>query len=237
LKGKGTMIKKKKLAIIGASGHGKVVADAALTGGWDEIMFFDDAWPELTEVGVWQVVGNTRQLLEQGVCFEGAVVAIGDNLIRLEKQHKIEQAGIPLVTIIHPSAVVSPYSEIGKGSVVFAGAVINAFAKIGYGCIINTGSTIDHDCVLADGVHVSPGAHLGGNVHVGKAAWVGIGSSVRQCIQIGENVVVGAGAAVVNDIEPGFTVIGVPARAMTKRTLVRLLLPEREDMSMLLMKE
>ncbi len=206
-----------RLAILGASGHGKVVADAALMGDWDEILFFDDAWPELTEVGVWRVVGNTRQLLEQAGCFEGAVVAIGNNVIRLEKQHELEQTGIQLVTIIHPSAVVSPYSEIGKGSVVFAGAVINAFATIGIGCIINTGSTIDHDCALADGVHVSPGAHVGGNVHVGKAAWVGIGSSVRQCIKIGENVVVGAGAAVVNDIEPGLTVIGVPARAMMKR--------------------
>jgi sugar O-acyltransferase (sialic acid O-acetyltransferase NeuD family) len=212
------MIKMKRLAILGASGHGKVVADAALMGDWDEILFFDDAWPELTEVGVWMVVGNTQRLLEQALCFEGAIVAIGDNLIRLEKQHELEQTGIQLLTIIHPSAVVSPYSEIGKGSVVFAGAVINAFATIGIGCIINTCSTIDHDCVLADGVHVSPGAHLGGNVHVGKAAWVGIGSSVRQCIQIGENVVVGAGAAVVNDIEPGLTVIGVPARAMTKRS-------------------
>ncbi len=210
-------MKKKRLAIVGASGHGKVVADAALKGGWDEILFFDDAWPELTEVGVWQVIGNTRQLQEQAVCFDGAVVAIGNNMIRLDKQYELEQTGIQLVTIIHPSATVSPYSVIGKGSVVFAGAVVNAFATIGIGCIINTGSTIDHDCLLADGVHVSPGAHLGGNVHIGKAAWVGIGSSVKQFIQIGENVVVGAGAAVVNDIESGLTVIGVPARAMMKR--------------------
>ncbi len=211
------MIKKKRLAILGASGHGKVVADAALKGDWDEIIFFDDAWPELSEVGSWQVVGNSLQLLEQAVCFEGVVVAIGDNLIRIRKQHELEQTGIQIVTIIHPAAVVSSYSEIGNGCVVFAGAVINAFATIGCGCIVNTGSSIDHDCLLSDGVHVSPGAHLGGNVHVGKAAWIGIGASVKHSIQIGENVVVGAGAAVVNDIESGLIVVGVPARVMMKR--------------------
>ena len=208
---------KKRLAILGASGHGKVVADAALKGEWDEIIFFDDAWPELTEVGPWQVIGNSRHLLERSLNFDGAVIAIGNNMIRLEKQHEVEQVGMQLVTIIHPSAIVSSYSKIGIGSVVFAGAVINAFATIGCGCIINTGSTIDHDCVLADGVHISPGAHLAGMVTVGKAAWIGIAASVNQCIHIGDHVMVGAGAAVINDIESDVTVVGVPARKMILR--------------------
>ncbi|TLU86007.1 MAG: acetyltransferase [Chlorobium sp.] len=204
-----------KLAIIGASGHGKVVADAALCSGWDEVIFFDDAWPELSKVGIWKVIGNTRKLLEQGENIGKVVVAIGNNAIRLEKQQSLQIANIPLATIIHPSAIISPFSEIGSGSVVFAGAVINPFAQIGSGCIINTGSSIDHDCWIADGVHISPGAHLGGNVHVGRATWLGIGTSVKHGIHIGENVIVGAGAAVVNDIASGLTVVGVPAREIT----------------------
>jgi sugar O-acyltransferase (sialic acid O-acetyltransferase NeuD family) len=211
------MIIKKRLAILGASGHGKVVADAALMGGWDEVVFFDDAWPQLTEVEVWQVVGNTRQLIDRAVRIDGAVVAIGNNVIRLEKQYELEKTGVQLVTIIHPTAVVSSFSEIGKGSVVFAGAVINAFATIGCACIINTSSTIDHDCLLADGVHISPGAHVAGMVTIGQAAWIGIGASVKHCIHIGDNVLVGAGAVVVNDIESGLTVVGVPAREVIRK--------------------
>jgi sugar O-acyltransferase (sialic acid O-acetyltransferase NeuD family) len=211
------MIIKKRLAILGASGHGKVVADAALMGGWDEVVFFDDAWPQLTEVEVWQVVGNTRQLIDRAVRIDGAVVAIGNNVIRLEKQYELEKTGVQLVTIIHPTAVVSSFSEIGKGSVVFAGAVINAFATIGCACIINTSSTIDHDCLLADGVHISPGAHVAGMVTIGQTAWIGIGASVKHCIHIGDNVLVGAGAVVVNDIESGLTVVGVPAREVIRK--------------------
>lgn len=203
--------KMKRLAILGASGHGKVTADAALLSGWGEVTFFDDAWPKLTMVGSWPVNGNSAMLLDYTAYIDGAIVAIGNNAIRLEKQKDLEDAGISVVTVIHPSATVSPFSEIGMGSVVFAGAVINAFARIGRSCIINTGSSIDHDCVLANGVHVSPGAHLGGGTHVGRASWIGIGAVVRQCIYIGENVMVGAGAAVVKDIGAGLTVVGVPA--------------------------
>lgn len=207
----------KKLAILGASGHGKVVADAALMSGWDEVLFYDDAWPEISQLGPWKVVGNTSELLEHKERFDGAVVAIGNNVQRLEKLHTLEEAEIKLVTIIHPSAVISSFAEIGFATVVVAGAIVNPFAKIGHGCIINTGSTIDHDCVLADGVHVSPGVYLGGNVNVGRASWIGIGSCVRHSLTIGTNVIVGAGAAVINNIESYLIVTGVPACKMSSQ--------------------
>ena len=203
-----------RLALLGASGHGKVVVDTALMVGCEEVIFFDDAWPDKTTVGPWSVIGNSKKLIEYKDSFDGAIVSIGNNLRRLAAQSFILENKIQLIKIIHPSAIVSLYSEIGMGSVVFAGSVVNAFAKIGSGCIINTCSSIDHVCVLADGVHLSPGAHLGGGVSVGTATWIGIGASVKQGVHIGENVIVGAGAAVVNDIESGLTVVGVPARRL-----------------------
>ncbi|MBE0623837.1 MAG: acetyltransferase [Burkholderiales bacterium] len=201
----------KSLAVLGASGHGKVVADAALAGAWGEIRFYDDAWPTLKHIGPWSVVGATKELLQDCGSLDGAIVAIGDNKTRLAKMRQIG-LGVPLVSIIHPAAVVSRYASIGKGSVVFAGAVVNAFASLGMGCIVNTGATIDHDCNLGDGVHVGPGANLGGQVVVGAATWIGIGASVRHGVSLGDHVVVGAGAAVVGDIVAGQIVVGVPAR-------------------------
>ncbi len=207
----------KKLAILGAGGHGKVVGDAAVAGGWDAVCFFDDAWPQKPETATWPVVGTTSDLLWGGERFDGAVVAIGNNLVRLEKQAELSAAGVAVVSIIHPAAVVSSYAHVGEGSVIFAGAVLNPFARLGRGCILNTGASVDHDCELADGVHVAPGAHLGGIVKVGKATTIGIGASVKQCVSIGACVVVGGGAAVVGDVSDGSTVVGVPAKVLERR--------------------
>lgn len=207
----------KRLAILGASGHGRVVADAAELAGWREVCFFDDAVPKNKTHGPWPVLGTTDELLTQVASWDGVVVAIGNNEIRLAKMEQLQVAGAPLSSIIHPSAVVSRYVQLGKGCVVFAGACINAGAVLGDGVIINTACSIDHDCQLGAGVHVSPGAHLAGGVRVGRASWIGIGAVVRQQISIGSGVVVGAGAAVVDDLPDDLCAVGVPARGL--RTL------------------
>lgn len=204
----------KTLAILGASGHGKVVADIAEICGWEQICFFDDAWPGLTVNEHWPVSGNFEQLMAQYDRFDGIVVAIGNNLIRFEKLSLLKKAGAPLVTLIHPSSVISKYAVIGAGSVVCAGVVVNAFSVVGMGAILNTSCTIDHDCQLGYAVHVSPGAHLGGAACIGDLSWIGIGASVRQLIQIGRGSVIGAGAAVVGHIPDNVVVAGVPAKKM-----------------------
>lgn len=206
----------KKLAILGASGHGKVVAECAGLCGWREVVFFDDAWPQLQHNGHWPVQGDTDGLLGDLACFDGVLVAIGSNLIRQQKLQQLRESGAALVTLIHPAASVSAFASLAVGTVVFAGAVINVDARIGEGVIINTSASIDHDCVLGDAVHISPGAHLAGAVHVGDRSWVGIGASVRQLVQIGDDVVVGAGAVVVKDVVAGMTVAGNPATALEK---------------------
>lgn len=203
-----------KLAILGASGHGKVVADTAECCGWQAIEFFDDAWPALQENGVWPVVGDSAALMGRLADFDGVVVAIGNNCIRHTKLLELRAAGAYLVTLVHPAAIVSRYAAIGQGTVVFAGAVVNAEACTGHGAILNTGCSIDHNCVLGDAVHISPGARLAGGVKVGDLSWIGIGVSVRQLVCIGERVMVGAGSVVVSDIPNDLTVAGVPAKRM-----------------------
>lgn len=205
-----------RIALLGASGHGKVVADAAVMAGWKEVVFFDDAWPGVSSVGPWSVIGNSQCIIDNISKYDGVIVAIGDNVIRLEKLTLFQELGLPLVTIIHPSSIISQFARLGNGSVVCAGAIINPFAEIGCGSIINTAASIDHDCKIADGVHVSPAAHLGGGVQVGKSTWIGLGASIKQCIRIGDNSVVGMGAVVVRDVPSGVTVVGVPAREMIK---------------------
>lgn len=200
-----------RLAILGASGHGKVVAETAESLGWREVIFFDDVWPILQQNGVWPVQGNTKTLMETLDKFSGVIVAIGDNQIRQKKTKELIELNAKLVTLVHPSATVSKYATIGLGSVIFAGAIVNAGAHVGLGAILNTSCSVDHDCILGEAIHISPGARLAGSVTVGDLSWVGIGASVKQKINIGSKAIVGAGAAVVHHVVAGDTVVGVPA--------------------------
>lgn len=204
----------RQLALLGAGGHGKVVADIALACGWGAIEFFDDAWPSINLNGHWPVVGDTGVLLGRLAEFDGVLVSIGRCATRWQKHQALRAAGAKLISVVHPHAYVSRFAVIGVGSVVMPGAVVNVDAVVGEACIINTGSTVDHDCVLGPSVHISPGAHLAGDVRADQCSWLGVGAVVRQGIRIGSNVIVGAGAVVVKNISDDQTVIGNPVRPL-----------------------
>lgn len=201
----------KKLAIYGAGGHGRVVADTASLLGWQEIVFFDESWPLHQKNSIWSVIGNYENLIANLTEYDGVIVAFGNCSVRLEKTRELINLNAPVVSLVHPMSFVSPNSILGLGSVVFAGAVINIAATVGEASIINTGATVDHDCIIGPGVHVCPGANLSGGVEVGETSWVGVGSCVRHSIKIGSNVMVGAGAVIVKDVPDGATMISVAA--------------------------
>jgi sugar O-acyltransferase (sialic acid O-acetyltransferase NeuD family) len=203
-----------RLAILGASGHGKVVADAALKSGWKDVVFFDDSWPGRTSNGKWSIVGNTETLLLEFSTFDGVVVGIGDNVIRAIKQKELFDKGATLATIVHPSAQVSSHAVIECGTVILPNAVVNADAHIAQGCIVNSGAVIEHDCVLGEFSHVSPNAVLAGGARVGCRSWVGALASVRQLINIADDCVVGMGAVVIEDTVCGSVVAGIPAKTV-----------------------
>lgn len=202
---------KNKLLIIGASGHGKVVADIALKmNKWESISFLDDNQNLKSSMGI-DVIGTTKDVIKF-IDSHDVIVGIGNNSTREKIQNMLEKLEASIPVLIHPNAIIGTDVEIGNGTVVMAGAVINCCTKIGRGCIINTSATIDHDNIIEDFVHISPGAHLAGTVKVGKGSWLGIGSVVSNNINISSGCILGAGAVVVKDIvEPG-TYVGVPVR-------------------------
>jgi len=202
---------KNKLIIIGASGHGKVVADIAIKmNKWQSIAFLDDDESIKASMGL-EVIGKTADafMYKDEVDF---FVAIGSNATRQKIQEKLKAEGIDLVTLVHPSAVIGTDVEIGIGTAVMAGVVINSSSRIGKGCIINTSSSLDHDNVIEDYVHISPGVRTAGNVGIGKGTWLGIGSVVSNNVNICSGCKVSAGAVVVKDITDPGTYVGVPVR-------------------------
>lgn len=196
----------KKIVIIGASGHGKVVADIAKLNGYDEILFLDDDESK-TSCGKYQVVGTSKGITKyRDYDF---IIAIGNNKIREKISDTLEKENIKQTILIHPSADIDETATIKEGTVVMANAVINASVKIGRSCIINTASSIDHDCIINDFVHVSPGVHVAGTI--GRNTWLGIGSTVINNLEICANCIIGAGSTVIKDIKEEGTYVGSPA--------------------------
>ncbi len=205
-----------RLLIIGASGHGKVIADMAYRLGYRHIGFLDDRYcpsgesPYTTCLG-FPVIGNTQDLSRLDDGHTGFVIAIGNNAIR----KRIDMASpLPWVTLIHPSASIGLGVTLGEGTVVMAGAVINPAATVGRHGIVNTCAVVEHDNVLGNYVHISPNAALGGTVTVGDCTHIGIGASVRQGIHIGSSCTVGAGAVVVKDLPSDGVYVGIPAKPL-----------------------
>lgn len=191
-----------KLVIIGASGHGKVIADIAIKIGYEEIVFLDDN-ESLSGCAGFPVIGKSSKAQE----IEGdKIIAIGNAKIRERIQSTIKT-----VTLVHPDAVISRRVEIGEGSVVMAGAVINSDTVIGRGCIINTGASVDHDCKIGDFAHISVGAHVAGTCHIAERTWIGAGATISNNVNICSDCMVGAGAVVIKDINESGTYLGVPA--------------------------
>lgn len=201
----------KKLVIIGAGGHGKVIADMAKLNGYEEIMFLDDDTNK-TMCGLYPIVGTSQDINQYKN--DDVVVGIGNNVIRRKITSQLLKEHYNVVTLIHPTAVIDETVQIGKGSIVMANVVINADTIIGVGCIINTSSSVDHDCIIHDFVHVCPGSHIAGSVIIGDNTWIGVGSSIINNLTITNDCMIGAGCVIVKELLESGTYVGVPARRL-----------------------
>lgn len=193
-----------RLIIIGASGHGKVVADIAKLNGYTDIVFIDDD-ESVKDCNGYPVIGKTDDIPD-GDLF----VAVGNPEARERIMEQYKGRYFPI--LIHPNATIAKGVNIGNGTVIMAGAVINPCTKIGEGCIVNTCSSVDHDCSIEDYVHVAVGAHVCGTVNVGKRTWIGAGSTIINNLRVCSDCLIGAGAVVTVDLKTSGKYVGVPAK-------------------------
>ena len=206
----------RRVFLIGASGHAKVIIDAMEKQGIYDIAYLVDDNPALkgTTVLGYMIIGGKEALLEENAKspIEFGFVAIGNNETREYLANWLLKTGFQLATVVHPSAQLAKDVLLGEGSVVMANAVINSGTTIGMNTIINTAATIDHDCVVGSAVHVGPGVSVCGGVTIGDRVLVGVGAAIIPNLKIGTAAVIGAGATVVDDVPDGICVGGTPAR-------------------------
>lgn len=144
------------------------------------------------------------------------VLGIGGPHTRHRLAARFESLGGVLTTVVSPKSAIGHFgTSIGTGAAVLTGAIITNDVTIGRGVLINKNCLISHDCIIGDFAEISPGAYMGRTI-VGRFSWLGMGSIIIPGVRIGDNAIVGAGAVVTKDVAPGVTVVGVPARAVSR---------------------
>lgn len=202
--------------VVGAGGHGRVLADALLLSGRTVLGFVDaDVMLHDTTILGLKVLGDDARLIAGDWPEAELVNGIGGQpggRVRREVQTRLEAEGRRFTGVRHPAAVVSPFAEVDATAQVLARAVVQAGAVVGAGCIVNTGAVVEHDCTLDPFTHCAPGSILCGDVRIGATCHIGAGAVVREGVTLGDGVVVGAGAVVVDDHAGPALLLGVPAR-------------------------
>jgi sugar O-acyltransferase (sialic acid O-acetyltransferase NeuD family) len=196
------------LVIYGAGDQGLVVAEAGSAAGFGIVGFVDDTVAPGEVLGWWRVLPPEAEELGDAAF----IVGVGENTQRRVLTDHLLERDRALISVIHPSAWVSLSASVEAGVFVGPQAVIHAEARIERGAIVNSGAVVEHHNQIGAFAHVGPGAVLGGRCEVGEAALIGLGARVLPGRTVGGEATVAAGAVVVDDVTPGHTVTGVPAR-------------------------
>ena len=206
----------KEVIIIGAGGHGKVIADIVEKAGDKVLGFLDDNVKIGTKViSNYTVLGKISecknlQAEKRNLYF---IIAIGNNYTR---KNIYEKYTLNYYTAIHPTSNIGLDVTIKEGTVVMANACINSNASIGKNCIINTDAIIEHDNYIRSYAHISPNATLCGTVKIGAFTHIGAGAVVNNNVEITEDCIIGAGTLVVKNIKEKGTYVGVPAKKVER---------------------
>lgn len=213
-----------KVVIIGASGHGSVIADILRQSMTYELVGFIDSFKKTgSKILDYKVMGaeDTLVSLFQHSGISKGIIGIGDNYTRKQIAAKI-LALVPafeFINAVHPSATISEYVTLGKGSAFMAGTIVNPGTSIGDHCIVNTKASIGHHSDLGDFSSIAPGVTVGGHVTLGPLSSLAIGTIVRNGVRIGENTLIGAGSLVLQDFKDDVLAFGSPAKIEGKRSV------------------
>jgi sugar O-acyltransferase (sialic acid O-acetyltransferase NeuD family) len=200
-----------RVHLVGAGGHGRVVADALIAGGLDcDRLVPRDGRAGLSIRGISVIAPETAP----DMAGEKFHIAVGSASIRTRLYERAMAERATPLTVVHPAAVVAADAVLGPGSFVAAGAIVSALARTGTAAIVNHGAVVDHDVVIGDFCHIAPNATLGGEVVIGDGVLIGSGAVVLPGVRIADGVVIGAGAVVVSDIGAPGTWVGNPARRL-----------------------
>jgi len=214
----------RRVVLVGAGGHGRGTLEilrARLAAGLpcpEPVAFVDDDPARAgTDVGGLPVLGPVDRLLEMADDGEtGAILAIASAAAKRVLAARIEAAGIPWVSAVHPSAILGAGTSVGAGAIIGAGVVVAYDTRIGRHVTVNLNATVGHDCVLGDYSTIAPGVNVTGNVTIGEGVEIQTNATLVPGISVGNGARVGPGSVVLRDVPAGELVFGNPARKMPR---------------------
>ncbi len=216
----------KLYAIYGASGCGRSlmpVARQQLARESDasEIVFIDDALESVAEVNAHRAM-NYLAFLNETASEKYVQIAIANSHVREKIAQRLKMDGIQLWSIIADNVVLMDQLELAEGSALSPFVTIGSNVKIGKCFQANLYSYVEHDCVIGDFVTFAPGVKCNGNIHIQDHVYIGAGAVIKQGtpdqpLVIGAGAIVGMGAVVTKSVPSGATVVGNPARIVTKK--------------------
>lgn len=203
------------LVLVGAGGHGRETLDV--------VEAINAEQPTFEVRGFAASHGDEELLARRGVPLLGDVdvvgeldveyvLAIGMPWDRQAVGERLAGYGRAAATLVHPSATLGGDNALGEGVIVAAGAAVTTNVVLGRHTHLNVRAVVSHDCRVGDYVTLSPGALVNGNVTLDDGVFVGTGAIVTPGRHVGAGARIGAGAVVVEDVPPGVTAKGVPAR-------------------------
>jgi len=211
--------------IFGAGGHAAVVIEAlrayylAI-----ELIVLDPTRLGETVLDIEVSGGDELVASFYGIGFKHFAVGVGSvgtPTTRTALYRRGIKAGLSPLSIVHPSANVSPSATLGMGVQILAGSIVGPRAVVGNNVIINHRAVVDHDCIIGDHSHIAIGATLSGSIRVGEGVHVGAGATILQSLEIQRLSIVGAGAVVTKSVKAGETVVGVPAAVWLRNAAVQ----------------
>jgi sugar O-acyltransferase (sialic acid O-acetyltransferase NeuD family) len=202
----------KFVVIIGYSGHGYVVGEAAMASGHALKYYIDKNQNSENPFGLIYLGYEENENFKGWNPDHHYIIGIGDNAIRQKIANGIVQKRLRLLTIIHPASSIAKQTRLGSGVFIARNVAVNPMVEIGDFTILNTSSVVEHECKIGIASHIAPGAVLAGNVEVGDRTFIGANAVVKQGVKIGSDVIIGAGSVILTNISDGQTVAGNPAR-------------------------